>query len=142
MIRHAIRRIRFSRLLAKSDSIPLRRLFDLWSSSDAIYLGPVGFGATLRPEASAIDRAAGDSGISTEELVEGTRHRDPKIAAACIEVLFRRGGRERVDSLVRIRSEKIMTRLGCHSIEMTIAEFVRSKEEQKAAQPADTAQRL
>ena len=68
----------------------LQAFLPLWAASDAIYIGPVGPGATTHPEVRALRQIISCPTVTDDDLYSQLSHRSPWVAGYCFEALLAR----------------------------------------------------
>jgi len=129
MIKRSIIRLWYRRMLRSQKHRPLSFYEPLWCSSQLIYVGPVGPGAVLHPEARAFNYVAADLAITDLDLVKGLAHPNATFAGYCFEVLLDRRSPLVSDLPAALyqRHEPVSMGLGCISFFQPLGEYVRRR---------------
>ena len=125
MLPRLITRTRYRWALRSTQPKPLSFFVPLWAGSDAVYFGPVGYGARVLPETMALDYVSKSKTISNQDLIGGLSNISSQVAAYCLEVLRRRGclpARSEVEYIPAL-DQKIIVALGCVWTEIKVVDY-------------------
>lgn len=129
MIRRFVIRLWYSWRLRSPEHRELSFYEGLWCGSPLIYLGPVGAGAILHPEARAFERVVDAPAIADSELVNGLAHPDGTFAAYCFEILVYRNSPvlANLPPALYERCEPVSMGVGCIHRYLPLGEYVRRR---------------
>lgn len=127
MILRSLLRLAYSLAMRAGMVKSLRAFFPLWRSSDAIYIGPAGAGATIHTELIALRKVVASTSISDAELHRHLSHSNPWVVGYCFEALVERRSAllKHLPASLFSRTESVCEGFTCFRIYQPLSEYVR-----------------
>jgi hypothetical protein len=107
----------------------LTGFFPLWAASEAVYIGPAGPGASIRPELIALRKVVANASISDAEIHRHLSHPNPWVVGYCFEVLVERRSSllKNLPASLLSRTEPVCEGFACFRIYQPLSEYVRDR---------------